>query len=163
MNSLHVALAAASQALADLSKDGPLFTYTIRGFDGSPYITRTLLPRLGGLRPLLHRIHREDQDRHMHSHPWLTAQFQILSGGYTEERLVDGAVVTRTLKPGDVNVIDASTFHRVTHVEPDTWTFGIVGERVQDWGFLVDGVLVPSEVYFAAKGRRAADAGKGQS
>jgi hypothetical protein len=159
---LHAALGLASTAFGGLPQNGDLWTYTIRGGDGSPYLTRTLLPRIAGQRPLLHHIHREDQDRHMHNHPWRTATFQILCGGYVEERLVNGAVVTRTLRPGDQNEIDAGTFHRVTHVEPDTWTFGIVGERCQEWGFLVDGAVVPSAVYFARKGHVDV-AGAGQS
>jgi hypothetical protein len=146
------ALLAYVSALAQLPKNDQAWTYTIHGFDGSPYITRTLLPRVGERRLMLHQIHRADADPHPHNHPWRTARFLILSGGYVEERLVDGAMTLRVLTPGDWNEIDATTFHRVKHVEPNTWTLGIVGERCQDWGFLVDGVLMPSAEYFARKG-----------
>lgn len=149
---IRMALAAFSAALGELPQNADAWTYTIRGFDGAPYITRTLLPRLGGFRPLIHRIHREDRDDHLHNHPWSIAQFLIVSGGYTEDRLVDGKIKRTALMPGDVNTLEASTFHRVVDVCANTWTFGLVGERVQDWGFLVDGLVVPSAEYFARKG-----------
>jgi hypothetical protein len=145
-------LAAYVAALAALEKNDNAWTYTIPGFDGSPYITRTLLPRVGEHRLLLHQIHRADADPYLHNHPWRTARFLILSGGYVEERLTGGFIVERMLLPGDWNEIDADTFHRVREVLPNTWTLGIVGERCQDWGFLVDGVLIPSAEYFAMRG-----------
>lgn len=155
-------LAAFSAALGEMPRNGSAWTYTIFGFDKSPYLTRTLLPRIAGHRALLHRIWREDADPYMHNHPWKTARFLIVSGGYIEERLVGEHIETRVLRPGDVNELNASTFHRVTTVKPHTWTLGIVGERVQDWGFLVAGELVVSAEYFARKGH-IAEAGAGQS
>lgn len=152
----RAALAALQSGLAELPQNSHAWTYTIRGFDESPYLTRTLLPRLRGHRVVLHRIHREDQDRHLHNHPWATASFLIVSGGYIEERL--GRAGDQAFGPGDVNRLDASTFHRISYVAPNTWTIGLLGDRVQDWGFLVDGVLVPWQDYFAAKGH---DAGEG--
>ncbi len=139
------------------SENGDLWTYTIKSIAGDPYLTRTLLPRVAGRRPVLHRIHRADNERHLHNHPWATATFRILAGGYTEERLVDGAIVERVLRPGDENDLTASTFHRVRDVLPGTWTFGLLGERTQDWGFLVDGVFVPHKEYFIAAGYVSVD------
>ncbi len=157
-----MAMAALSAALAEVSKNDLAWTYTICGFDGSPYITRTMLPRAFGYRPLVHKIWRADEDSHMHNHPWMTARFMIVSGGYVEERMVDGRVRERRLRVGDVNALDAGTFHRVAHVEPNTWTVGIVGERVQDWGFMVDGEVVPWQHYFARRDH-VQDAGSGAS
>lgn len=142
------ALARISESLRDVPENTVAWTYTILGFDRSKYLTRTLLPRAGGRRPLIHNIHRDDLDPHPHNHPWNEAHFAIAAGGYTEER--DG--VRRILRPGDVNRLLAGTFHRVTDVLPDTWTIGLAGERVQDWGFLVDGAVVPHAEYFARKG-----------
>jgi hypothetical protein len=135
------------------------WTYVIKGFDGSDYLTRTLLPRVGDLRPLIHQIHREDVDPWMHNHPWAIARFLILSGGYTEERRIEpvipdtaGGLQITCYKPGDVNYLTASTYHRVVEVKPNTVTLGIVGDRIQDWGFLVKGVHVPHAEYFKTKG-----------
>lgn len=159
---LRACLAAAQAALAELPQNSHAWTYTIRGFDQSPYLTRTLLPRAFGRRVVLHRIHREDQDRHMHDHPWSAASFLVVSGGYVEQRLDGETLVERALRPGDINRLTASTWHRVTYVAPDTWTVGILGDRVQDWGFRVDGAKVPWREYFARKGHDA-DEGVGQS
>lgn len=158
LHQILAAIQAGSSALA-LEKNDNFFTYTIYGFDGQPYITRTLLPRADGSRVILHRIHREDFDEHPHNHPWKRATFTVLAGGYDEERLVNldypkGAMVKRTLRPGDVNQLDDKTFHRISRVEPGTWTLGVLGERAQSWGFLVDGELVDWIDYFQRKGHR---------
>lgn len=152
-------LQAISAQLAHVPQNSHAWTYTIKGFDGSDYITRTLLPRLGNARPILHRIHRADADRYPHNHPWRSALFRIVSGGYTEERLVDGELVTATLRPGDTNRLAFDTFHRVTAIEPETWTVGLIGDRMQDWGFLVDGVLMPHAEYFERRGHAQLGAG----
>jgi hypothetical protein len=150
---IRAGLAAVSAALAELPQNSHAWTYTIRGFDGSSYLTRTLFPRAFGARPMIHRIWREDQDRHPHNHPWAWARFLIVSGGYVEERHVaNGDIVERTLGPGDVNALEASTLHRVRTVWPNTWTLGLIGPRVQDWGFCVDGTIVPHKTYFAQFG-----------
>jgi len=153
------ALAQVSKMTSELPENKQLWTYTIRGFDGSPYITRTMLPRVGDLRTIIHKIHRADADPHMHNHPWATARFLILNGGYTEEREIPpivpgacGGLQITQYRPGDVNYINANDYHRVVDVEPETWTLGIVGDRIQDWGFMAKGVHVPHAEYFARKG-----------
>lgn len=149
-------LGALAGALGELKDNSFAWSYTIRGFDNSPYITRTLLPRLLHHRVMVHKIWRADADQWLHNHPWRTARFLVVSGGYKERRLVDGAVVHRDLKPGDINELDAATYHRVDHVEPNTWTIGLIGERVQDWGFLVDDRHVPHAEFFAKQQHRIA-------
>jgi hypothetical protein len=151
---LRMGLGALAGALREAPKNDSAWTYDIIGFDNSKYITRTLLPRIAGHRVILHRFHREDFDRHLHNHPWSHARFTILSGGYVEERLVANGLPLmteqHTFSPGMTNLICASTYHRITHVEPNTWTLGILGERSQDWGFLMDGgEHVPWRDYFA--------------
>jgi hypothetical protein len=152
MKALRPFLAAVSAFCAELPENQRAWTYHIRGFDESLYLSRTIGPRLFGARPLLHRIWREDADQLMHNHPWKWARFLIVSGGYVEERLVNGLVRARVYAPGNVNHIEATTVHRVRTVWPNTWTLGIVGPRVQDWGFLVDGAIVPHREYFARVG-----------
>jgi hypothetical protein len=118
-----------------------------------------LFPRLRdhGHRVLLHRIHRPDERTdHPHNHPWATAVFRILSGGYTEWRahsIDDPRTIEQTFRPGDVNRLDQDAFHSVIEVLPNTWTIGLVGARVQDWGFLVDGRVVPNAEYLGSRAR----------
>lgn len=136
-----------SSAFARLPENRHAWTCTITGSSDEPHITRTLSSRVFGYRVLLHRIHGPDPDPHLHSHPWKSASFLIVSGGYTEERLEHGVRMRRTYLPGDVNRITTSTFHRIIEVEPDTWTLGLVGPCVQDWGFLVGGAVIPQPEY----------------
>jgi hypothetical protein len=149
MSAAQHILSALSRGLARVPQNRFAWTYTIRGFDGSDYLTRTLLPRIGDRRVMVHHIHRADTDRWLHNHPWREASFHIMCGGYVEERLVDGDIQSRAYTPGDTNHLDAGTFHRITSVLPNTWTVGLIGPRVQDWGFLVDDALVPWRDYFA--------------
>ncbi len=146
---IPAALDAVTWALESLPKNRHLWSYTIRGLDGSPYLTRALGPRVLGWRPLVHRIWRPDAERAPHNHPWRRARFLVVSGGYTEERIASGRRVTRHLAVGDVNILDADDYHRVVRVLPDTYTLGVVGDRCQDWGFWVEGEgFVPHEAYF---------------
>lgn len=164
-------LARVPRLLARLPRNRLLWSYVIRGIDGSPYITRSIGPRIAGRRPILHRLHRPDADRHPHNHPWRRARFWILNGGYLEERVAShdrtilrleeraalrGRTSLRWYLPGDANDFVADTYHRLVEVLPDTWTFGLVGERTdEEWGFLVDGAHVPHEDYFAQIGFRS--------
>lgn len=162
---LRMGLGAVAGALSELAENTHAWSYTIVGFDKSRYITRTLLPRIGKRRVILHRIHRADADAELHDHPWSEATFRVLTGGYTEERLepLDNSFTTRTLKPGDANHITRRTFHRITKVEPNTWTIGIVGERVQGYSFrMQDGTVMPSAEFYALK-NKALERGAGIS
>ena len=102
----------------------------------------------------LHRFHRPDEDRHLHNHPW-QALGLILYGGYIELRSEDGGgIVSRLVKAGDKQVIRPNTYHTISSLldenmnnSREVWTLFGVGERVQGWGFLVDGEHVPWREY----------------
>lgn len=166
---LRMGLGALAGALGELAENTHAWSYTIVGFDKSRYITRTLLPRIGKRRVILHRIHRADADAEHHDHPWSEATFYVLTGGYTEERIdpMPGMPInvwlTRKLRPGDTNRLTRRTFHRITSVEPNTWTIGIVGERVQGYSFrMKDGTTIPSAEFYAMK-NKALERGAGIS
>ncbi len=150
---LRMIAAGISGALAELPDNKNFYTYVIRGSDDSPYITRTLLPRLLGYRVMIHRIHRADEDEHPHNHPWHMSRFMIISGAYLEHRYDDYIGPNRfkinTYGIGDINTLDAKAFHRIDSVMPNTWTVGLVGRKVQDWGFLTGrNHVVPHKQYF---------------
>lgn len=117
---------------------------------GDPYITRVLFPRVFGFRPMLHHIHRPDKDRHEHSHPWSWAFSLILTGSYNEERNGISSLVRGW------NFLRDTDFHKITKLHGEVWTLFIAGPRTQDWGFVVDGSVVPSDKYIAARKRKHA-------
>lgn len=133
--------------------------YTIYRSAGVPYLTRyyllggprtqnnpdgTPLTRMQRLRnrlpwnPFLHCFHSSDEPI-PHNHPWAGISI-ILRGSYLEWRpsefhpelgLCDG----RALRPGDVNRLEADTFHWVELQTPEVWTLFFAGPRMQEWGF----------------------------
>ena len=108
---------------------------------GDPYITRILFPRVFGMRPMLHHIHRPDYARDFHDHPWDVCVSLILRGSYDEERPApchhDDCTETVTRRVRWFNVIRDSDWHRITELHGNVWTLFIAGERTQPWGFRV--------------------------
>lgn len=150
-------------------EDDPRWAYTIVGDDGSPYLTRILFSRLLKFRKLgfgvyLHRFHRPDGDQDLHNHPWKWAYSFILSGSYTEEKLKGISrsplaccdicplnVQTETRRVRWFNHLTHNDYHSVRATHGDVYTLFIVGPRVQDWGFLVDGKHVPWRKYLGVE------------
>jgi hypothetical protein len=125
----------------------PLRMRVITNDDGAPYLGRIYLLRafrsvLPGV--FLHRFFRSDGDRELHNHPWKWAVSLVLAGGYREERLEDkygSPIVERVLRPGRLNFIRGSTFHRVELLDEErgAWSLFIAGPRPDagtTWGFL---------------------------
>jgi hypothetical protein len=84
----------------------------------------------------LHRFHRGDDDLALHNHPWHWAVSIVLAGGYIEERRTEtGAVERRKVRPGSVNVILNSTYHRVELLESECYSLFIAGPRIPGWNF----------------------------
>jgi hypothetical protein len=110
----------------------------------------------------LHHFFRGDSDKEVHNHPWGFSMSLILTGGYVEERW-DAELKkmrTRTYYPGDLNVIRAADFHRVTLRDSarGCWTLFLSHQRVEeksgeDWGFLDTdtGKYTPWGVFTAQK------------
>jgi hypothetical protein len=97
-------------------------------------------PKVGAVWPAvswsiyLHRFHRGDVDRELHSHPWKWAVSLVLVGGYIEERrTVDGRIETKVIGPGSINRLRATDFHRVDLIDGEAWTLFLVGSREIPW------------------------------
>ena len=145
-----------------VSKRLPKFTIENEGL---PYLTRFYLIRKahsknepieeGSAAPTfkfnrylsvyLHYFHRGDEDASLHNHPWKTSFSLILTNGYMEERWDHKLqkVVTRKIRPGSINRINADDFHRVELLDPNrgAWTLFFSGERLdRPWGFWWPGV-----------------------
>ena len=87
----------------------------------------------------LHKFHRGDDERELHNHPWRWAVSLILSGGYIEERRhgrdYEYVVRVRRFRPGMINIIRSSDFHRVDLVGKEAWSLFLVGPKFSSWGF----------------------------
>ena len=138
--------------------------FDIHGSDGSTYMRRWwLLPkwcldfdsRRGYPMPKkwmpfsirLHHIVRPDADRHLHDHPFNFRSI-LLQGWYVELR-PDGG---RTITAGETYRAPATRWHRISQLsEGGVWSLFIMGRRVNDWGFLVDGEKVPWQRYLSER------------
>jgi hypothetical protein len=119
---------------------------TITSPDGRPYLTRWYLwpsgPRSmadddvtvkAPFAIFIHFFHRSDEDRDQHNHPWDLSVALILKGGYHEERGEN----SRIFKPGSINVIRSTDYHRVELLDParGSWSLFIAGKNIGSWGF----------------------------
>lgn len=98
--------------------------------NGEPYMERSLVGTLFGVRLYLHRFVASDSDG-IHDHPFLYSVSVILAGWYWEDRWA-----RRYLRRW-VNFIGPNDMHRV--VLPtngrDVWTLFMHSARVKPWGF----------------------------
>lgn len=104
----------------------------------------------------IHWIRRQDEDRHLHDHPWNARTF-ILSGWYREKRLerpykatwdFTQKEVTHTRLAGNTAALGFGEYHRITEIsEGGVWTLFVTGKYQGTWGFLVDGVKVQWRKY----------------
>lgn len=96
----------------------------------------------------LHHIVLPDSDQHLHDHPFDFRTF-VLRGWYVEE---DVFGVGRLLEAGRTESRRAQDFHRIDGVSPGgVWTMFVMGPRINDWGFLVDGHKVGFRKYLGGK------------
>lgn len=99
---------------------------------GQPYLERSYVGTLFGLRIYLHRFVACDEDG-LHDHPFRWSGSLILAGWYHED-LWGGRVKRRWF-----NLIGPGRFHRVVLPEAqgrDVWTLFTHTARVKPWGFL---------------------------
>lgn len=103
--------------------------------DSGRYLERYYLGCVLGVTFYLHRFVSSDSERHTHNHPWKWGGALILSGGYTEERLVDlcphlpEGHTARMIRRRWFNVVNGNTFHRIHAAKPGTWTLFFHGAR----------------------------------
>ena len=112
--------------------------------DGTPYMERYFLLRLGPFALFLHHFIDSDLDD-VHDHPWPWARL-IIKGSYREHHH-DG---TSTVCPRWSFIFRAAReLHWVELVEThpgfrnDVWTLFVHGRRVRQWGFIDAGKWAP--------------------
>lgn len=120
----------------------------IIGGEDDPYLLRWwIIPRNPVFNIYLHKFLRSDEDRALHSHPWLFNCSILLKGNYIEHT-PKGKFLR---KPGNVYFRFGEAFHRVELLKkwikqsdgsmvgiPDRepcWTIFVTGPRVREWWF----------------------------
>ena len=95
----------------------------------------------------IHKIVKEDDDRHLHDHPWNCRTF-ILKGWYREERNEPWEDNNYLRKAGDTSRLNFDEYHKITQVcDEGAYTMFVTGKYQGTWGFLVDGIKVKYREY----------------
>jgi hypothetical protein len=106
----------------------------------NPYLLRWwVIPRNRLFNIYLHKFLRDDDDRALHDHPWVSLSV-ILKGGYVEHtasgvrRRYVGIIVFRRAK--HAHRIELLRQHiRLGRIIVPAWTLFITGPRIREWGF----------------------------
>ncbi|MBP3955459.1 hypothetical protein J8F10_09210 [Gemmata sp. G18] len=102
----------------------------------NPYLLRWwVIPRNRLFNIYLHKFLRDDDDRALHDHPWISLSV-ILKGGYIEHT-TDGVSVRFA---GGIVFRRATHAHRLELLREDgravpAWTLFITGPKIREWGF----------------------------
>lgn len=115
------------------------------------YLTRWRLLQSPYCALYLHRIHRPDEDRDLHDHPWPFVSL-ILRNGYTEERETgeDERPLRKLRLPGTLNIMGRYQAHRISQfVNPDrpVWSLVLRGRVSRDWGYVTSDGWVRHDEY----------------
>jgi hypothetical protein len=125
---------------------------TIKGPDGTPYLTRwrlfgTFAGEWGRPGWYLHFFHRSDYDRDLHNHPWEWCDVTVLKGGYLEERAnnrehvgADELHHFRTIirLPGRSYTLMPMHYHRTTLLDETAGSWSLIHagpKHGRRWGF----------------------------
>ncbi len=140
-----------NRLLMCVTRNRPMKTIVL---NGEPYLERYYMGTWLGRQVWLHRFLRDDAERHVHSHPW-TATSWVLAGWYQEmvrpctvvwsndgegrPGALEGFRFILRRQMGSRLKITPDRLHRITLVEPNTWTLMVVQpERRPNWFFLDD-------------------------
>jgi hypothetical protein len=110
--------------------------------EGRPYLERYYaagwnpVTRRPGPAVFLHHFVASDDPGLVHSHPWAWSASLILVGGYREERCTSVGRIIHEYRPGEVNLLDAETRHRIDLLGRDCWSLFLAGPFAQAWTFM---------------------------
>ena len=102
---------------------------------GQPYLVRVYLGHWRGWRLYVHRFLVPDGERWLHDHPF-DGLAVVLCGGYIEEVLPALGAEPRGFRRRWFNWIPQRKLHRISSVQPGTWTLFVHGPHRKLWGFL---------------------------
>lgn len=121
------------------------------GDPNQPYLRRWwIIPRNRLFNVYLHQFCRDDDDRALHDHPWVSLSI-VLRGGYFDITPgPDASYQRRWYGPGAIVFRFARSSHRVelsrywvswrgvwypSDAEVPAWTLFLTGPRIREWGF----------------------------
>jgi hypothetical protein len=116
-----------------------------------------VIPRNPFFNVYLHHVMRSDDDRALHSHPWLFNLSLILAGSYVEHA-AEGKVER---KAGDLKLRIGPAFHRLEITDGACWTLFITGPKCRMWGFRCPKGFVPWTQYVLNDGLGSSTIGGG--
>lgn len=81
------------------------------------YLLRWTLFRVGAFHVRMHNIITGDNTPFLHNHPF-NYMSVVISGGYSEQVLIDDSIVVKHHRVGSVILRNSSTYHRIKEVLP---------------------------------------------
>lgn len=116
----------------------------IKSKDGVLHFRRWAILQTKFLSIYIHGIYKEDNDKHLHNHPWNILTI-ILKGSYIEQ-LLDTEVKRKFLHVGFRNRYQ---YHKIKELLSDkVFTLAFVfGKRNNKWGYAVDDNHIIHTVY----------------
>ena len=109
----------------------------------NPYLLRWwVIPRNRFFNIYLHKFLRDDDDRALHDHPWVSLSV-ILKGGYLEYlpndrrkmRVPFNIVLRRSITAHRIRLFREYDPFEFCYKPQIAWTLFITGPRIREWGF----------------------------
>lgn len=136
--------------------------FVIGGIE-APYLRRHwLIPRNPVFNIYVHEFLRSDDDRALHTHPWLFNCSWLLDGNYREWFRWLGMLNFSDRSVGDLKFRWGRAAHRVELTTGTCWTLFITGPRIRPWGFLCPQGFVHWEDFTDARDKGAVGKGCNQ-
>ena len=131
----------------------------IRSKDGELHFKRWRLISTPWFSIYIHGIYKEDEDLHLHDHPWNYTSL-ILRGYFTERSMSydviksddsewrNKRVSERVIGPFRLINRKAEQFHKILKLHSKAvYTLFFVGKRKREWGYDVNGKWIDHETY----------------
>ena len=114
---------------------------TIPCLDGTDYLVRLRIVQTPWFGVYLHDIHKDDQDRAPHNHPWSFLSL-VVRGAYVERVYDDPCgkpdeYREQTHHARSVHRMGRTAAHRIVYATPGLKTLIVTGPRQASWGFFV--------------------------
>ena len=142
------------------------FCWNNETINGKPYLSRFFFIKTPWFSVFLNVLHGPDTYSHLHDHP-VDFLSLLLWGGYSEhsvyELYTEGGGYLGTTNRGIeyhswYNWMPHTKRHRIISTTGKVVTLCFASAKRQDWGYFVDNVKVPWQVYRQQLGDRNADA-----